>query len=222
MTFRRSLRYRVGTALALFGGAASLLLAALLFVLFHQIEERFVDDALDSEIEEFFALRANDPGLPLPRTSLLRVYASGNGTPGAVAPAALTRLDRGRHEQTLDGATYRVAVVDRAAERFYFLYDETGFERREQRIKLALGAGVLVMMIVSAAGGVWMANGVIAPVRELGRRVRGLDPTASPPHLAENFASDEVGEPRRHNRGLPAAAPRLHGAGTALHRRGEP
>lgn len=190
MTFRRSLRYRVSAALAFFGGAASLLLAVLLFVLFQGIEQRFVDDALDSEIEQYFTLRAADPALPLPRTRLLRVYAAS----GPGLPAPLAGLAPGRHERTIDGARYRVAVVDRADERFYFLYDEAGFARREQRIKLALGAGVLVMMLISAAGGVWMAGTVIAPVRELGRRVRKLDPAAPPSRLAQDFAADEIGE----------------------------
>jgi signal transduction histidine kinase len=194
MHFRRSLRYRVGLALALTGGVASLLLAVWLFLFFHNIEFRFIDDALDSEIEEFYALRKQNPAMSLPRTSLLRAYATRFDVQDATIPEALRPLGPGRHQLNLNGRGYRVAVVDRADERTYFLYDESGLMRRERRILYALGAAVLAMMLVSAAAGVWLAGRVIAPVRELGQRVRGLAPGADAHRLASDFPADEVGE----------------------------
>lgn len=194
MQFRRSLRYRVGFALALFGGAASLLLSAVLFFYVHRIEGRFVDDALDSELEEFFALRAANPGTPLPRTSLVRAYAVRAHSPDPALPRALPPLAPGRHQLSLDGKQYRAAVVDRGDQRLYLLYDESGLLRREGRLKAMLATGVIAMMLLSAGTGVWLAGLVIAPVRQLGERVQDLDPTGVALRLAKDFAADEVGQ----------------------------
>jgi signal transduction histidine kinase len=53
---------------------------------------------------------------------------------------------------------------------------------------------VLIMIVVSAIGGLWLAARVISPVTELARRVRDLPPDGGADALAEDFSEDEVGE----------------------------
>ena len=64
MRFKRSLRYRVGLAFALFGGLVSLLLAMGLSFSVRDLERHLLDEALTAELQDYMARRARNPNSP--------------------------------------------------------------------------------------------------------------------------------------------------------------
>jgi signal transduction histidine kinase len=74
------------------------------------------------------------------------------------------------------------------------LYNKTHFNQQQKKLLLYLVAFVALMMTVAGVMALWMAERVIAPVKELARRVRQLESDLITTHLAEDFPKDEVGE----------------------------
>jgi signal transduction histidine kinase len=194
MRFRRSLRHRVVLAFALFGGAVSLLLAVGLYVATLDLQNHLVDDALTAELDDYVArLRAAPNSLP-PATVTVRGYVDGNDGRGAEIPVDLRALGPGRYKAVLGGHIYRVAVADREGWRLHFLYDESRILLWRRYFVAYLAVGVLLMVLMSAAGALWLAGIVISPVTELAQRVRGLGPEGTARAVGEDFPRDEVGE----------------------------
>jgi signal transduction histidine kinase len=192
MRFRRSLRYRVAITLALFAGAVSLTLATIIYLSFQDLERRLIDDTLTAELDDYVERRARNPKSLPERTATIRAFvvaASGGTTP---IPAAVAALQPGRHRLELDGIPYFAAVRRVGAQRFVVLYDISASQRREQGFLLLLAGSVLLIMLISAFAGRWLAVRTIAPVTELARRVADLRPEDPPPHLADQFPWEEV------------------------------
>lgn len=194
MRFKRSLRYRVGLAFALFGGLVSLLLAAVLSFAVRDMERHLLDEALTAELQDYMARRARNPQSLPPTAAGVRGYVVENATGAAALPPELRGLEHGRYSLDLDGARYRIAVEQRGATRFYLLYDQTHLKTRQHYFTALLAGGVVLMSLLSALGGAWLAGRVIAPVTELAGRVRALGPDALDADLAADFSQDEVGE----------------------------
>lgn len=194
MQFHRSLRFRVAFTFAWFGALVSFLLATGLYVAAHDLGERLLDETLSAELQDYMARRARNPHSLPPATVSVVGYVLPNAGNEPEAPAAVRALSPGQHELSLNDTLYRVAVVDSGGARFYMLHDATRQQQRETRFAWLLGAGVLIMTLLSAAGGSWLAGRVIAPVTELARRVRVLAPEDRPAPLAADFSADEVGE----------------------------
>lgn len=171
MKTRRSLRTRVATAFAVFGGGVALALAAILYFTAHNLNQRLIDESLRAEMEDYMARRARNPlSLPPTTASLRGFVATPVGDAGDV-PAALAALPPGSFEITFEGRKWHAAVADRDGSRYYLLFNEARQQAREQRFLLVLSGGVLVMILLSAIGGWWLAGRVTSPVRMLARRV---------------------------------------------------
>ncbi|RCX31909.1 sensor histidine kinase [Thioalbus denitrificans] len=194
MRFRRSLRARVVLAFALFGAGLSLLLMAGLFVAVHDLERRLVDEALTAELEDYISRRNRNPHSPPPDTTTVRGFVEPSERFSRDIPAAVRSLPEGRHALVLADRPYLVAVAERHGSRFWLLYDESQVLRRERQIILILAGAALLMTLLSAAGGLWLAGRVIAPVSQLSRRVQTLGPGDLPAALGQDYPRDEVGE----------------------------
>ena len=194
MRFKRSLRHRVGLAFALFGGLVSLLLAAVLSFSVRDMERHLLDEALTAELQDYMARRARNPHSLPPTAAGVRGYVVENVADAAALPPELRGLEHGRYSLDLAGARYRIAVEQRGATRFYLLYDQTHLKTRQHCFAGLLAGGVVLMSLLSAFGGIWLAGRVIAPVTELAGRVRALGPDDLDASLAEDFSQDEVGE----------------------------
>ena len=192
MTVRRSLRYRVAITLALFAGAVSLMLAVIVYLSFQDLERRLIDDTLTAELDDYVARRARNPHSLPERTATIRAFVVSTTGGTAPIPPAVAALQPGRHGLELDGIPYYAAVRNVGQQRFVVLYDISASQRREQGFLLLLAGSVLLMMMVSAFAGRWLAARTIAPITELGRRVADLRPEDPPPHLAERFPWQEV------------------------------
>ena len=194
MRRRASLRRRVAFAFAGFGATVSLLLAVALYVSAHDVGQRLIDETLRAELDDYMARRSRNPHSLPPATLSLRGYISAPGESGYEPPEAVRDLPAGRHEIRLDDVPYRVAVAEGDGARYFMLFNETRQQVRERRFLAYLAASVLFMTLLVAAGGLWLARRVIAPVTELARQVGGAEPDAPPQLVAEDAPDDEVGE----------------------------
>ncbi len=193
MQARRSLRNRVAVTLAVFGGVVSLALAAIIYLASQDLERRLIDETLTAELDDYVVRRERNPHSLPERTATIRAFVitpDGNSTQ---VPKAVTDLPPGRHRLVLDGIPYRAAVRSVGEQRFAVLYDVTALKRREQGFLLMLAVSVLMITVISALTGRWLAGRTIAPVTELIRRVSERHPEEdAPPPLAEQFPWSEV------------------------------
>ncbi|HEX9181584.1 MAG TPA: HAMP domain-containing sensor histidine kinase, partial [Burkholderiales bacterium] len=108
-------------------------------------------------------------------------------------PGELTRVPPGFTSLKLHGVPYRLLVQDVGGSRYYLLYNETHQVVRETHFLWLLGTGVLVITLLASAGGLWLADRVIAPVSVLASRVQALEPEAMHAPLGADFPQDELG-----------------------------
>ncbi len=191
MKFRTSLRYRITLAFALIGGLVSFALATSLYWLTINMEERLIAETLSAEVEDFIQRYHRDPLLTPPSSTLMQIRVVEAGDAGA--PAPLRELSPGLHHVTLGSGGYYAEVRVEGSRRFIALYDDSQIRHRESQYQAFLVGAVLVMSLLSAALGRWLADRVVSPVSELGRRVRQLEPEGEPRELGRDFPPDEVG-----------------------------
>lgn len=192
MKFRTSLRYRITIAFALIGGIVSFALATALYWLTINMEERLIAETLSAELEDFIVRYRQDPSLVPPSSILMQIRVIDEQSPEGVA-TALRDLDTGLHQVTFDNGSYYAEVRKLGQQQFVALYDDSQVRQREVQYQAFLVGAVLVMTLLSAALGLWLAGRVVSPVSELGRRVRRLEPEGDPRELGRDFPPDEVG-----------------------------
>ncbi|VAW69383.1 hypothetical protein MNBD_GAMMA09-2856 [hydrothermal vent metagenome] len=192
MTTNWSLRKRLAVSLAIFGGIVSLMLASIIYLASADLEARLIDDTLNAELDDFIARRHRNP-LSLPeRTATIRAYVVTEQGDTKLIPDRVKALEPGLHAIHLEGISYRAAVRAVANERFVVLYDTSALQQRESGFITLLSASVLLVTLLSALAGRWLAARLIAPVNELARRVSELHPEDEPTPLAEEFPWVEV------------------------------
>lgn len=191
--FNLGLRLRVMVGFALISGSASLVLGSWVYLTFRDLDRRLIDEALTAEVQDYRARLARNPASLPPMTATVRGYLLRDDRPDE-RPAELHGLPEGRFPLTVDGIPYRAAVVREGDATLYMLHDNSAVERREQRLLAAVLGGILATSLLAAAWGWWLAGRVIAPVRELARRVRERPPSDLDTPFAEGLPHDEVGE----------------------------
>ncbi|WP_132971723.1 sensor histidine kinase [Thiogranum longum] len=192
MKFRTSLRYRITFAFALIGGTVSFALATALYWLTINMEERLIEETLSAELEDFIGRYRQDPSLIPPSSTLMQIRVM-NGHERDAVPAVLRNLDTGLHQVDLEDRSYYAEVRLSGEQHFVALYDDSQIRHRESQYQVFLVIAVIVMILLSAALGFWLAGRVLSPVSELGRRVRRLEPEGDPRELGRDFPPDEVG-----------------------------
>lgn len=193
-SIRHSLRFRLASTFAWFGALVSLLLSIGLSFTAHNLGERLMDETLRAEIQDYISRRARNPNSLPPATISVRGYVHVPGRNAEDMPAELLRLNPGKHQLTLANIPYRVAVVDQGDERYVMLFNEVRQRQREERFLIYLVVGALIMTLVSAAIGWWLAGRVVAPIAELARRVGKARPEDEALDVANGFPDDEIGK----------------------------
>lgn len=197
MRLPHSLRFRVAFAFAWFGALVSLLLAIGLYFSADDLGKRLMDETLRAEMEDYLARRARNPHSLPPNTLMLRGYVIEPGERQTDLPPELVQLPLGQYELQVDNTPYRVAVTERAGARYIMLFNQAPQMQREGRFVFYLGGGILIMTLLSAAGGYWLAGRVVAPVSRLAREMRDATPEGQSPALSGHFSEDELGEMAR-------------------------
>jgi signal transduction histidine kinase len=191
--FKRSLRFRGGLAFAVFGGILSLLLSGWLYLATHDAGLHLMDQTLKAELEDYLARRQRNPYSLPPATVTVAGFVTPAPAGAPPLPEELHAAPPGRSSLMLQGMPYRLLVQDVSGSRYYLLYNETRQVAREKRFKWVLGSGVLVITLLASAGGLWLADRIIAPVSVLASRVKALAPEAMHTPLGEDFPPDELG-----------------------------
>ncbi|AKH19420.1 sensor histidine kinase [Sedimenticola thiotaurini] len=187
-----TLRNRVAITLALFGAVVSLALATTIYFASHDLEAHLIDETLTAELDDYVARRQRNPFSLPEHTATIRAYvvaAEGGTRP---IPDEIRTLAPGFHNVKIDSTDYRAAVREVEEQRFVVLYDTSALHQRETSFLILLSASVLVVTLISALAGRWLAALIIAPVTELARRVAQLHPEDEPTTLAREFPWVEI------------------------------
>lgn len=190
---KRGLRFKLALTFVWFGALLSLLLTLGLSLAAHNIGERLMDETLHAELDDYIARRLRNPSSLPPATLSVRGYVHTQGKSAEEIPPELVALSPGKYQLTLNGIPYRVAIADRDNDRYIMLFNEQRQRRREEQFLAYLTAGALIMTLASAAIGWWLAGRVVAPVRELARRVGQARPEDEHTPVASGLAEDEIG-----------------------------
>jgi len=174
------------------GGVISLALASILYWLTLNMEDRLIAETLSTELEDFIERHAEDPTTVPPGSTVMRTYVIDENTL-ASTPEILRQMPAGLHQMSLDDRGYYAEVRVHDSKRFVLLYDDAQIQHKERQFKAYLAGGVLIMIGLSAALGLWLAERVVSPVGELARRVGNLEPRKHVLALASDFPHDEVG-----------------------------
>jgi len=187
-----TLRNRVAITLALFGAVVSLALASTIYIASHDLEARLIDDTLTAELDDYVARRQRNPFSLPEHTATIRAYVIAEQGGTHPIPEQIRGLSPGFHNLEIDGTGYRAAVREVQEQRFVVLYDTSALRQREISFLILLTGSVLVVTLVSALAGRWLAALIIAPVTELARRVAQLHPEDEPTTLAREFPWVEI------------------------------
>ncbi|MDD5389841.1 MAG: HAMP domain-containing sensor histidine kinase [Gallionellaceae bacterium] len=191
---RRSFRFRVALHFAGFGALLSLLLCVGVYVFAHDLGQRLMDETLQAEMQDYLARLERNPKAPLPFTLTLGGYVLDGGDGDAAVPPVLHTLASGKHDIIMDGLLYRAMASERHGKRYVFLFNESLQQQREQTFVLFLAVGALVMTLLAALGGFWLARRVVAPVTALAARVGAASPLGEVASESADSSLDEVEE----------------------------
>lgn len=193
MHLPHDLRGRVALFFASFGALVSLIMAVVLYQGAHDLGQRLIDETLSAELDDYIARRERNPASMPPSTVIVQGYVRNANGAGNV-PEYLAGLPLGRHDIRLGALTYRAAILERGATRYYLLYDTSLQARREHRFGWMLALMAVAMTLLSALGGIWLSRTVVAPVADLAAKVRHRSPDDWEQPLADDFPAGEVGE----------------------------
>lgn len=189
-----SFRFRLALTFAFFGAMVSVLLSTGLSFTTHNLGEHLIDETLRAEIEDYISRRSRNPGSLPPATVSIRGYVFQPGQSKAEIPGELQDLVPGKYQLTLNNTPYRIAVTDQGDERYVMMFNEVRQRHRETTFLFYLLAGTLIMTLVSAWLGWWLAGRVVAPITELARRVSKASPEDNALDVASGFSEDEIGK----------------------------
>jgi len=194
LDIHHSFRFRLALTFALFGALVSLVLSLGLSFTAHNLSDRLIDETLRAEIDDYISRRTRNPNSLPPATASIQGYIFLPGQSKTEAPPELHELIPGKYQLTLNNITYRVAVVDKGNERYVMMFNEIRQRKRETTFRTYLVAGALIMTLLSAWMGWWLAGRVVAPIAELGRRVSQAKLEDNLHDIAQGFEPDEIGK----------------------------
>jgi signal transduction histidine kinase len=189
-----SFRFRLALTFAFFGAMVSLILSLGLSFTAHNLGDRLIDETLRAETEDYMSRRARNPNSLPPATVSIRGYVFLPGQGNTETPPELHDLTPGKYQLTLNDIPYRISVADQAGERYVMMFNEMRQRKRESTFLTYLVTGALIMTLVSAWIGWWLAGRVVAPISRLGMRVSQASPEDSTLDIAKGFEPDEIGK----------------------------
>lgn len=139
------MRFRIAITVASLALLAILVQAGVLFFMFEDMEEAFIDRILDQQLERSIEIWRNSPRLAQPNSPGMTLYRLAAGD--VTAPADLARLAVGNHEIFKGGSEFHVAVREEEGARFILLYDVAGHEARLADMRAIIISGALLVTL---------------------------------------------------------------------------
>ena len=192
MLDKRSLHFRIFISYAVFGTAIGFLLFLFLHLSYELLEEQLVAELLEDEMQFFIELTKKDPTVTNIKTKKLIGYRLSRNGKTEEYPF-LTNLNPGIHEKIYNDHNYYIKATDHASDRYYILYDITDFESTEHWLNVIFTTCILLII----GGAVWygyvLGDHVLAPLKKLAEKLKGLPADNLQINLSQEFANDEVG-----------------------------
>ncbi len=192
--FFTSLKFKLALTFALFGAMVSLLLSLGISLSAHKLGERLMDETLRAELDDYISRRTRNPNSLPPATVSIQGYVLAKEQSGESLPPELRPLQEGTYRLTIGDIPYRIAVTHKNGERYFMLFNEQRQQHREEMFSLYLTSGALIMILLSAWAGWWLAGRGVAPITELARRVGSATPEDDADTVALGFSNDEIGQ----------------------------
>lgn len=186
-----SLRYR------LVAGIMGLtLVVCLIFVVgihfaFKGAEQRLFNDHIKKEVDAFMEQYAQHPDIiGLPRQSFsIYTYA---GSDKSSLPGFLRTLPADASEVSHNDHVYHVITRRTGGKSFYFLFDDSSFERFENFLTTTVVIIAITLCLSAALFGLSIARLIIGPVTDLAVRVGRLHDPGSEVHTQTPKTFDEI------------------------------
>ncbi|MCP5145738.1 MAG: HAMP domain-containing histidine kinase [Gammaproteobacteria bacterium] len=208
MTQPESLRTRLVRTGMLIGLSVVVCFGVLMQYALDAAQDIWLDAHRAEDVQSFIAQYHAYPGvLTLPRSNF-RVYVSSVGDVSGLPPE-LRSLAPGEDEVVIDDRIHALIVIDEAANRYWFLFDDSTVESYEHYILISIvGAGIACLLIA------WLLTRKLAtdlnqPLALLAQRAQGMDPGQRPEHSLATDAGD-VAEVQMLATALDAHIERIH------------
>lgn len=187
-----SLRVRMIAAFTVAGLLLGTIFGGLVKAFLHDIEDEVTENQQRLEAEAFAKRYAEDPSVE-PLDSFLSQGYVGRGNIPADLAAMIGSVSPGWHELVDDYHLY-VQLLPGTDERLYLFQSTRGVEPLEGfTLTRILILGVLLVTLVAAWFGAAIAKRILAPVTNLARQVKDVDPSSLPISIQGQFRHDEVG-----------------------------
>jgi signal transduction histidine kinase len=174
MKLTNSLRYRLVAGIMGLVLAICLVFAVGMGVAFNGAEQRLFDDHIEKDVDSFMEQYSLAPQLiTLPHKDF-QVYtrAQNDKTP---LPDFLRNLSSDDDEVTVGNRDYHIITRQTADKSFYFLFDDSSFEKFENSMSVSVLAISLSLCLFAAFLGLSIAKLIIGPVTDLAMRVGRLE-----------------------------------------------
>lgn len=187
-----SLKNRLSITLAVFGGLVSFVLATIIYLASHDLEARLIDETLTAELDDYIQRRQRNPKSLPEKTTTIQAYVVTPQSSSQHIPEAVINLKPQQHYISLEGISYRASMRIVGEHRYIVLYNTSTLKQRETEFLILLSVSVLLVTLISALAGRFLATRVIAPVNTLALRVSELNPEDEHTPLSEEFPWIEV------------------------------
>lgn len=192
MRYKHKLRFRIFLSYSVLGLLISLFTMLFLMFAFKTLEQQFLDNYLNEELEHFIQLTEEVPTLDQQKSKNWVVYKIDKNTKPKHL-AYLLDFPEGIREIRLGNKFYHLRVKYRGNAKYYILYDETMLEKREFNLMTFLVVCSFIIVILATWYGLSLSKKVIEPITSLANRIKTLDAATSTHYLAQDYADDEVG-----------------------------
>lgn len=162
-----------------------------LFWALEYAESVLFEDRVDADISTIIRqYKINPEIISLPRENF-QVFAAVNGDKSAL-PSYLQNLPKGADEVVLDGREFDLQVRRRADTTFYFMFDETTFDRFDQLLSVVVPAMITLICAIAIVLGFAFSNRIVKPVAALAEKVNRSESSIIPPLVNSPKSDDEI------------------------------
>ncbi len=197
MQYRRRLRSRIILSFVVLGFGLTALFAVSTLVLRARIENQYVEDTLQREVDNLVQQVRADPE----KQPAFTTFDAFTWSPRTIykAPLAWQSLETGVHDITEFDEQGRIRQFKLAVRRdedliSFVRYDVSGAELGFRQMIVLLCTSVILLTGLAWLVGYWSSRRVMRPVADLVTRLRAFHGEQKPQKLAPNFADDEVGQ----------------------------